>query len=86
MQMAAAINAVMDSTAEWINSAAREHGVPITTLKNRLSGRVVHGTKSGPVPYASKIEETELVKYLCDTNIVGYGKTRRQVKVLKEWP
>ncbi len=62
MQMEAAMNAVVDSTAESINSAATEHGVPITTLKNRLSGRLVHGTNSGPVPYLSKIEETELVK------------------------
>ena len=83
-QMEAAMNAVRNATAESINSAAKEYEVPITTLKNRLSGRVVHGTNSGPVPYLSKIEETELVKYLSDANTVGCGKTRGQVKVIVE--
>ena len=32
-QTEAAMKAVLDSTAASINSAAREHGVPITTLK-----------------------------------------------------
>ena len=82
-QMDAAIKAVLISTASSINSAARDHGVPITTLKNRLSGRVVHGTKPGPVPYLNTTEE-ELVEYLSEANKMGYGKTWRQVKVIAE--
>ena len=82
--MEAAIKSVLTSTADSINSAAREHGVPVTTLKNRLSGRVVHGTNPGPVPYLSSMEEEELVEYLSDANKVGYGKTRRQVKVITQ--
>ena len=40
--------------------AAREYGVPRTTLKDQVSGRVKHGsTKSGPQPYLSVDEETK---------------------------
>ena len=34
------------------NRAATMYGVPRSTLKDRLSGRVVHGHKSGPRPYS----------------------------------
>lgn len=39
-----AIEAVKDGKF-GINRAAKEHGVPRTTLKDRLSGRVEHGKK-----------------------------------------
>ena len=58
-----------------INQAAREYGVPRTTLKDRVSGRVKHGTKSGPHPYLSVNEETELAKFVKQCAEVGYGKT-----------
>lgn len=50
VQMENAIKSVLDSTAISISSAARDHGIPVTTLKDRLSGRVQHGTNPGPVP------------------------------------
>ncbi len=53
-----AIKSLSDSTAISISSAARDHGIPVTTLKDRLSGRVQHGTNPGPVPYLSCSEET----------------------------
>lgn len=37
------------------NKAADLHGVPRSTLKDRLSGRVIHGVKPGPKPYLMKI-------------------------------
>ena len=43
-----------------INKAALLHRVPPTTLKDRLSGRVAHGTKSGPVRYLDDEEEHAL--------------------------
>ena len=58
--------------------AARIYDVPPTTLKDRLSGRVKHGTKPGPAPYLSKKEEDELVKFLMKCSEVGCGKTRRE--------
>ena len=49
-----------------------------TTLKDRLSGRVEHGSKSGPAPYLNKHEE-ELVEFLICMAKIGYGKTKQEV-------
>ena len=67
-----------------INRAAIEHGVPKTTLKDRMSGRVLHGSNSGPKPYLSKEEEGELSDYLVNCSKMGYGKTRSQVLQIVE--
>ena len=67
-----------------INRSAEVHGVPRSTLKDRLSGRVQHGTKPGPVPYLSQTEEGDLCSYLLSSADVGYGKTRREVKGMVE--
>ena len=64
-------------SANW---AADVHGVPRSTLKDRLKGRVVHGTKPGPRPYLDSAEERELVNYLFDVARTGFGKTRQQIK------
>ena len=78
----AAIEAVKNGTA--VLRAAREHGVPRTTLHDRISGRVVHGTKPGPRPYLAAAEEKELSLFLVDTAKAGYGKSRKEVKGLVE--
>lgn len=67
-----------------INKAAVLHGVPCTTLKDRLSGRVKHGTKPGPSRYLSTEEEKELADHLVEVAKVGYGKTRKQVMTIAE--
>lgn len=59
--MPAAIEAVENGCS--IHQAAKEHGVPKSTLKDTLSGRVVHGTNPGPRPYLNK-QEDELADYL----------------------
>ena len=61
-----------------VNQAARAHSVPPTTLKDRLSGRVKHGRKSGPEPYLI-FEEEELKAFLFKCSEIGYGKTKREV-------
>ena len=66
------------------NRAALEYGVPRTTLKDRLSGRVVHGTNIGPKPYLTKEEEKELVDFLITCSKMGYGKTRSEVLKIVE--
>ena len=60
-----------------INKAALLHGVPPTTLKDRISGQVVHGTKPGPVRYLNDKEEHALADHLVEAAKVGYGKTRK---------
>ena len=47
--MVAAIKAV--SKGSTIRKAALEHGVPRTTLQDRITGRVEHGCKPGAKPY-----------------------------------
>ena len=54
--MVAAMEADKDGTIS-INKSALLHGVLPTTLKDRLSGRVKHGTKPGPRPYLNDQEE-----------------------------
>lgn len=81
-QMTAAIKAV--KSGGGVNQAARDHGVPKTTLKDRLCGRVEHGTKPGPKPYLSSTEEKELGTFLKECAGVGYGKTRKDVMLIAE--
>ena len=71
--------AAMKNGSISINKAAVLHGVPRTTLKDRLSGKVLHGTKPGPKCYLTCNEEHDLAEYLVEAAAIGYGKTRRQV-------
>ena len=58
IQMEKATEAIMSGGG--INRPAMEHGVPRTTLKDCLSGRVDHGDKPGPASYLNREEEREL--------------------------
>ena len=80
--MLAAMMAVRDGTP--IYRAAKLHGVPRSTLHDRISGKVKHGTKPGPKPYLSNAEETELSNFLVDVAKAGYGKSRKQVIAIAE--
>ena len=81
--MIAAMEDVRDGKMS-INRSASVHGVPRTTLKDRLSGRVKHGTKPGPKPYLTNEEEASLANHLVEAASIGYGKTRKEVKILVE--
>ena len=80
--MCAAIEAVKGGTS--IYRAAIEHGVPRMTLQNRISGRVVHGKKSGPKPYLTSTEEKEVADFLVQTAKAGYGRSRKQIMQIAE--
>ena len=67
-----------------VNKAAELHGVLRSTLKDRVNGRVTHGTKPGPSPYLNSQEEKELSEYLIRVSEVGFGKIWKQVKVMVE--
>ena len=60
-QMKAAMKSVIDDSLS-ANRAADLHGVPRSTLKDHLSGRVIHGTKPGPKPYLTVDEEAEILE------------------------
>jgi hypothetical protein len=81
--MLGAMNAVKEGLM-GVNRAAFEFAVPRTTLKDRISGRVIHGTSTGPKPYLSLEEEKELVDFLLKCSRMGYGKTRGQVMKIVE--
>ena len=81
-QMLAAIKAVQEG--QPVNQAACEHGIPKTTLKDRISGRVTHGSNPGPKPYLSAVEENELTDFLKTCAQLGYGKTRRDTMSIAE--
>ena len=83
IQMLAAISSIQNDGLSG-NRAADLQRVPRSTLKDRLSGRVIHGTKSGPKIYLSVDEENELEKYLLQASEIGYGKTRCDVKCIVE--
>ena len=51
------------SGAVGVNEAAQMHDVLPTMLKNRISGRVKHGTNSGPKRYLEAGEEDELAEF-----------------------
>ena len=81
-EMVSALDAVLTKQLP-ANKAAKLYGVPPSTLKDRLSGRVVHGVKPGPRPYLTTKEEKELTDHLVSAK-VGYGKTRRDVMNMVE--
>ncbi len=62
-----------------VNEAARMYGLPSSTVKDRLGGRVVHGTNPGRRPFLTQEEEKFLTDHLVHIAQLGYGKTRRQV-------
>ena len=50
-------------------------------LQDRITGRVVHGSRPGAKPYLNKHEESELASLVAG---IGYGKTKKQVKSIAE--
>ena len=63
---------------------AHNHGVLLTTLKDRISGRVQHGTISGPKCYLNEEEEGEVAVFLKDCASVGCGRTKREIMSIAE--
>ena len=62
----------------------RDHGIPATTLKDRLSGRVKENCHPGPSRYLTENEENELSTFVKDCASIGYGKTRQEVMRIVE--
>ena len=68
-----AMRSVLDENTP-ISRAARNHGVPKSTLHNRISGNVTHGDKPGPKQLLSLVEEAEFSEFL------HYGKTSKEIR------
>ena len=83
-QMDKAIQAVIDNGIS-IRQAAEEFNVPKSTLGDRISGRTLHGAKSGRSKYLSDEEEDILVKFLLKCASIGYPRSRKEVIALVQW-
>ena len=78
-RMTQAIEAVLTKALPSAHVAALTYDVPKSTLSDRISGRVIQGTKSGPSPYLTATEEIELVRFLCGCGMMGYAKSKAEV-------
>lgn len=76
-KMDKAIKAVTDGMS--IRQAAEEFNVPKSTLGDRISGRTLHGAKSGRSKYLTDEEEDILVKFLLKCAAIGYPRSRNEV-------
>ena len=81
--MAVALKAVIEDGMS-VRIAAEHYGIPKSTLGDRVSGRILLGTTSGPHTYLTSREEGELVNFLCRTALVGYARTRKEVLAIVE--
>ena len=63
------LDAIESATAGGMsgNKAAVKHGIPPSTFKDRLSGRVKHGTKPGPIFKPSRRERTHRLSFPSST-------------------
>ena len=60
-------------------TAAKKYGVPETTLRDRVSGRVdIDCCNMGKSPILSLDEENKLVKHLLEVAKIGYGYNRKE--------
>ena len=65
-----------------IRQAAEIYQVPKSTLHDRISGKVIHGSSSGPERYLTDYEENSLVKFLCKCSSIGFARSKKQVMTL----
>ena len=62
-----------------IREASERFNVPRSTLGDRASGRVQHGSTSGPNRYLTSGEERELASFVIRCASIGFPKTRHEV-------
>ena len=62
-----------------IRRASELFGVPKSSLHDRISGKVQHGTNPGKVPYLTPREEEELANFLIKCANMGYPHTIAQI-------
>lgn len=58
------------------------YGIPRSTLGDRITGRVLEGSKSGPLRYLSEQEEAELITFIIGCAEIGYPKTVKDILAL----
>ena len=81
--MRSAHTAVMDNELSP-KEAADRYGIPYSTLRDRVSGRVCFGSHSGPKRYLDDNEEAELVTFLSGAASIGYAHSKKEVITMVE--
>ena len=81
--MTAALNDVLNNHLSG-NKTSALHRVPPSTLKEKLSGCVIHGQKPGSKQCLTTQKKKELTDHLALAAKVGYDKTPRDVMDLME--
>ena len=76
--MAIALDSVTNKGMS-VRKAALYYNVPKSTVGDRVSGRIQHGSVSGPPKYLTNEEEHELVRFLIRCASIGFPKTRCEV-------
>ena len=76
-----AINAVLNEDMS-IRRASEHYAIPKSTLGDRISGRVLPGSTSGPRRHLNDEEEEELVTFLRRCASVGFSKSRKELLAL----
>ena len=69
-----AINAVINDGVS-ISRAAEDYGIPKSTLGDRISGRILPGSSSGPRKLLTTEEEVDLVAFLRRCAAIEYPKS-----------
>ena len=64
---------------------AEEYGIPKSTLQDRVSGKVLPGTKSGKRRYLSEEEEEEMVGFLVNCARIGFPRSCSEVIRIGWW-
>ena len=67
-----------------IREGAVKCGVPRSTLQDRVHGRVLPRSVSGPKPFFIRNEENELVNFLVKSAAIGYDRTWEEVIAMTE--
>ena len=80
MSMNYAMKAVMEEGLS-IRRAAERYSIPKSTLGDRISGRVLPGSISGPPKLLTEHEEAELEKFIFHCAAIGYGKPEKTLLV-----
>jgi helix-turn-helix, Psq domain./Tc5 transposase DNA-binding domain. len=72
------MNLALEAMAAGLSakSAARQYGVPRTTLTDKFKGKTPPGRRMGPSPVLTDTEELQIVQWLLNMNSAGFPVTK----------
>ena len=79
--MEAATNEVQNENMT-IREASRLYNVPFETLRRRVNGSVIPGSRPGPATVLTEAEEEQLASHLIQMADMGFGLSRETVMCL----